>query len=226
MVKFSVDKNQSIINNHSSIDWPKWRNWQTRGIQNPVLATGWGFESLLRQSPSLGDVEDYVQFVHRRFWMYAAFARSRIVVSRLFAAGVLLVIVFTTHSFSQEGLLDVTMETNCSAFATRSAGWNYLDSFWCQFQAVVIIVSISSYSGFHPSSFLIFSESATSLAGSPGLLSVLTASTGWPGKSETLWFHTFCFQFRLIFSKESWLSWLPIKYGILQMAYNFIYKIK
>ena len=28
---------------------PKWRNWQTRGIQNPVLATGCGFDSHLRQ---------------------------------------------------------------------------------------------------------------------------------------------------------------------------------
>lgn len=44
--------------------------------------------------------------------MYAAFAKSRIVVSRLFAAGVLFIIVFTTHSFSQEGLLDLTMETS------------------------------------------------------------------------------------------------------------------
>jgi protein-S-isoprenylcysteine O-methyltransferase Ste14 len=44
--------------------------------------------------------------------MYAAFARSRIVVSRLFAASVLLVICFTTHSFSQEGLLDIGMEVS------------------------------------------------------------------------------------------------------------------
>ena len=27
---------------------PEWRNWQTRGIQNPVLATGCGFKSHLR----------------------------------------------------------------------------------------------------------------------------------------------------------------------------------
>ncbi len=30
---------------------PEWRNWQTRGIQNPVLARECGFKSLLRHSP-------------------------------------------------------------------------------------------------------------------------------------------------------------------------------
>ena len=42
--------------------------------------------------------------------MYAAFARSRIVVSRLFAAGMLFILVFSAHSFSEASLVDLTME--------------------------------------------------------------------------------------------------------------------
>ena len=36
--EFLVDKGFSAVNNMPNK--PKWRNWQTRGIQNPVLATG------------------------------------------------------------------------------------------------------------------------------------------------------------------------------------------
>jgi hypothetical protein len=35
-----LDMPSAILNNHGSLAAPEWRNWQTRGIQNPVLATG------------------------------------------------------------------------------------------------------------------------------------------------------------------------------------------
>jgi hypothetical protein len=37
--KLSVDNNSSIANNQQSIESPEWRNWQTRGTQNPVRFT-------------------------------------------------------------------------------------------------------------------------------------------------------------------------------------------
>ena len=36
---------------------PEWRNWQTRGIQNPVAARSCGFESHLRQSATVSVIE-------------------------------------------------------------------------------------------------------------------------------------------------------------------------
>ncbi|UCD48826.1 MAG: hypothetical protein JSW27_14975, partial [Phycisphaerales bacterium] len=38
--KLKVDKEASMADNYRLIPPPEWRNWQTRGIQNPVLATG------------------------------------------------------------------------------------------------------------------------------------------------------------------------------------------
>jgi hypothetical protein len=37
--EFNVDNNSSIANNQQSIESPEWRNWQTRGTQNPVRFT-------------------------------------------------------------------------------------------------------------------------------------------------------------------------------------------
>ncbi len=42
--------------------------------------------------------------------MYTTLVRSRIAVSRIYAIGVLFVIVFTTHSFSSESVADISME--------------------------------------------------------------------------------------------------------------------
>jgi len=39
-------------------------------------------------------------------------AKSRVFISRLFAAVILLIAIFTTHSFSQEGLLDISFEVS------------------------------------------------------------------------------------------------------------------
>ena len=39
-------------------------------------------------------------------------AKSRVYISRLFAVVILLIAIFTTHSFSQEGLLDISFEVS------------------------------------------------------------------------------------------------------------------
>jgi hypothetical protein len=36
---FRIDSERSVLNNHSLVSRPKWRNWQTRRIQNPVRFT-------------------------------------------------------------------------------------------------------------------------------------------------------------------------------------------
>ena len=46
--KKRFDGNHPIHYSRRSKSKPEWRNWQTRGIQNPVLATRCGFKSHLR----------------------------------------------------------------------------------------------------------------------------------------------------------------------------------
>lgn len=38
--ELDIDKGIQALKILSHKVWPKWRNWQTRRIQNPVLATG------------------------------------------------------------------------------------------------------------------------------------------------------------------------------------------
>ena len=44
--------------------------------------------------------------------MQSVMVKSRVLVSRVFAAAVLVVAVFTTHSFGQEGVLDISLEVS------------------------------------------------------------------------------------------------------------------
>jgi protein-S-isoprenylcysteine O-methyltransferase Ste14 len=105
----NIDRAFSIIDNYLSVARPKWRNWQTRGIQNPVRFTpGEG------SSPSFGSVLFITNSNESNFTMkdrlLFAVAGSRLIVSRVFGLAIILLLVFTTHSFSRESFADIFSE--------------------------------------------------------------------------------------------------------------------